>query len=78
MPHDIDGDLTNSCINRCINEYVRLTEHRKILRDKWFNGLSFDELSDKYHLSPNRIKKIVWDVGDAVLLKADKMSKKTK
>lgn len=45
------------------------------MRDKWFEGLSFEELSAKYHLSVNRIKKIVWGVGDAVLIKARKMTK---
>lgn len=59
MAHDIDDNITNSCINFCISEYVRLSEHQRILRDKWFEGLSFEELSAKYHLSVNRIKKIV-------------------
>lgn len=78
MAHDIDDNITNSCINFCISEYVRLSEHQRILRDKWFEGLSFEELSAKYHLSVNRIKKIVWGVGDAVLIKAQKMTKNKK
>lgn len=54
MAHDIDDNITNSCINFCISEYVRLSEHQRILHDKWFEGLSFEELSAKYHLSVNR------------------------
>ena len=34
----IPEDTMNSCINYCLDEYVRLKEHRAILRDHWFEG----------------------------------------
>lgn len=42
----IPEETLNSCINYCLDEYVRLTEHRSILRDHWFEGKSTKELAD--------------------------------
>lgn len=69
----IPEDTLNSCINYCLNEYVRLTEHRAILRDHWFEGKSTKELADKYKKSETAIKE-VFRLGDRILLRAAKMS----
>jgi hypothetical protein len=69
----IAEDTLNSNIEYCINEYVRLVEHRDILREKWFYGYTFEQLSAKYHKSNEAIKKIVYGEGDMVLLRASKM-----
>lgn len=52
----IPEDTLNSCINYCLDEYARLTEHRAILRDHWFEGKSTKELADKYKKSETAIK----------------------
>lgn len=70
MKHDIPPDVKNSDISRCINEYVRLVEHRKLLRDKWFRGLTLEELAEKYHYSTTAVKDILYGEGDAVLARA--------
>lgn len=70
----IPEDTLNSCIEYCLDEYVRLVEHREILRDHWFHGMSTKELASKYNKSEVRIKEI-FRIGDSVLLKADKLSK---
>lgn len=69
----IDKDTLNSNINYCIDEYVRLVEHRDILREKWFYGFTFEELAGKYNMSVTAVKKIVYDIGDDILLRAAKM-----
>ena len=69
----IAEDTLNSNIEYCINEYVRLVEHRDILREKWFYGFTFEQLAAKYHKSTEAIKKIVYGEGDMVLLRASKM-----
>ena len=69
----IPEETLNSCINYCLDEYVRLTEHRAILRDHWFEGKSTKELADKYKKSETAIKDI-FRAGDKILLKAAKMS----
>lgn len=74
--HEIDSETLNTCINYCIDEYVRLIEHREMLRDKWFFGLSLKQLADKYHKSDTAVKDVIYGTGDSVLLRAEKMSKK--
>lgn len=72
----IDENIRNSDIEYCINEYVRLIEHRDILREKWFKGFTLDQLAAKYNRSLTSIKKIVYGKGDKILLKAaEKMNK---
>lgn len=67
MTHDIPREIRNSDILRCISEYVRLVDHRRILRDKWFRGMTLDELAQKYHYSTTTIKEILYGEGDAVI-----------
>lgn len=69
----IDDNVKNSDIEYCINEYVRSVEHRDILHKHWFEGLTISELADQYHLSDTAIKKIIYDIGDKILIRATKM-----
>lgn len=71
--HDINDDIKNSDIERCIDEYVRLIEHREILRERWFQGKSLEELAESHNKSLTVIKRIIYGTGDKVLLKAAKM-----
>lgn len=70
--HAIDDELRNSDIEYCIEEYVRRKEHRAILKEKWFEGLTFEEIASRHHLSVTVVKEIVYGIGDTVLLKASK------
>ena len=72
MTHMIPGGVTNSKVEYCIDEYVRLVRDRQMLKDHWFNGLSFMALAEKYDLSLPAVKSIVWTVGDNVLEMAKK------
>ena len=71
--HTIGDDIKNSDIEHCIDEYVRLEEHRAILRERWFKGKTLDQLAADHHLSTTIIKRIVYNTGDQILLKASKM-----
>ena len=73
----IGDNIHNSDIEYCINEYVRLVEHREILREKWFGGLTLDQLSEKYNKSLTAIKTIVNGTGDKILSRAAEMSLKS-
>lgn len=73
MSHKIPENVTNSTLNFCINEYVRLKKHRDMLRDKWFMGLTLEQIAEKYEISDTQTKNIIYGVGDRVLLKASKM-----
>lgn len=69
----IPEDTLNSNINYCIDEYVRLIEHRQILREKWFDGITIEELASRHKLSETRIKEILYKQGDKILIRASKM-----
>ena len=70
----IDADTLNSNIEYCIDEYVRIYEHRDILREKWFEGFSITEIAEKHNLSETSVKNILYDQGDNILIRASKMN----
>lgn len=72
MTHEIPENITNSAVEHCISEYVRLERDRDILRDHWFRGLSFMALAERYDLTTNAIKRVVYGQGDKILLRASK------
>lgn len=76
MTHQIPDDVLNSNVEYCIDEYVRLVKHRRMLRDKWFEGLTLEAIAEKYGLSVTATKDVIYGIGDTVLLRAIKMSEK--
>lgn len=73
MTHDIPPDTLNSNINYCIDEYVRLVEHREMLRDKWFYGKTFEKIAEDHKISVQRAKDIIYNIGDPILIRASNM-----
>ena len=73
MTHDIPEDVPNSTIEYCISEYVRLERDRAILREHWFCGASFYVLAERYGVTINTVKRVVYSQGDKVLLRAAKI-----
>ena len=72
----IDEDTLNSAIEYCIDEYVRLIEHREMLREFWFQGMTIAGIAGKHNKSETAVKKVLYDIGDKVLIRADKISQK--
>ena len=70
--HEIPEEIPNSVIEHCIDEYVRLERDRKILREHWFGGKSMMKLAEDFDLSLTAIQRIIHEVGDKVLLKAER------
>lgn len=52
-------EYTNSDMTNLINEYIHSDRDRNILIDRFVNGLTFNELETKYHLSTSQVKRIV-------------------
>ena len=73
MSHKIPENVTNTNLNFCINEYVRIERHKDMLRDKWFMGLTLEQIAEKYEISETQTKNIIYGIGDKILLKAAKM-----
>lgn len=53
-------NISNSDIEQAINEWIHNKRNREILHDRLIDGLIFDELSEKYNLSVQRTKSIVY------------------
>ena len=73
MHHKIDTEIKNSSIEYCIDEYVRKKEHRQILKEKWFEGMTLSELSSSHNISETAIKDIIYGIGDPILKRASKI-----
>lgn len=71
--HSISEDIKNSDIEYCIREYVRPVEYREILSKHWFERMTISELAAEYHISDSAVKKIIYNLGDKILLRASKM-----
>lgn len=69
MKHDIPEHITNSQVLYAIDEYVRIERDRSILKDHWFRGMTFEALAEKHDLSVNKIKNVIYQIGDKILLK---------
>lgn len=59
-------EYKNSDVLYAIDEYIHSQRDRDLLKSRLIDGLTFDELSAKYHLSSRRIKTIVYKQGDVV------------
>jgi len=68
--HEIPEDTLNSNIEYCIDEYVRIIDHREMLREKWFRGMSFEQIAEKHQVSVTTVKKVIYDIGDRILIRA--------
>lgn len=55
------ADIPTSEAERIIDEWVYNETHRKYLKDRFINGMSFPELSRKYGASQRQLKRIIYD-----------------
>ena len=69
----LDDNVKNSDIMYCINEYVRPVKHREILYKHWFDRKTISEIAAEFNLSDTAVKKIIYGIGDKILLKAANM-----
>lgn len=53
-------DYTNSQISALIDEHIHNQRDRTILKDRLINGLVYEVLAEKYYLSVNHTKNIVY------------------
>lgn len=69
MRRNTIDDIPNSLLINAINEWVKSERNRTLLIRRFIDGLTFEELSEEFNLSPQAVKKIVYDKGDKVLLR---------
>lgn len=52
-------NYTNSQMASLIDEYIHSARDRKILKDRFIDGLTYTQLEDKHGLSERQIKRII-------------------
>ena len=60
-------DYSRTEITEAINEWILNQKHREILLSRMIDGLTFDELSEKYYMSPRQIKRIVYKCQETLI-----------
>lgn len=69
MKRKIEIDIPWSEMERLIDEFIWSDVARKILKDKLYNGTTFEELSERHHMSVQQAKRIFYKAEDKVFSK---------
>lgn len=59
--------LSNEKISRLIDNYVKRSDYRRILKDRMINGLTYSQIANIYGFSEKQIKNIVYKNENALL-----------
>jgi DNA-directed RNA polymerase specialized sigma24 family protein len=59
--------LSNERISRLIDNYVRRSDYRRILKDRMINGLTYNQIANIYGFSEKQVKNIVYKNENALL-----------
>ena len=57
-------DYTNSQISSLIDEHIHHALHRQMLKDRLIDGMTYERLAEKYDLSTQQVKNIVYKAMD--------------
>ena len=57
-------DYTNSQISSLIYEHIHHALHRKMLKDRLIDGMTYERLAEIYDLSTQQVKNIVYKAID--------------
>lgn len=59
-------DYTNSQMITLIDEHIHSDRDRQMLKSRLIDGLTFEQLAEKYDLSVRQVKRIVYKRQDTV------------
>lgn len=68
MKYDFSG-ISNKDLIELIDNWVKDSRVRQMLKDRFIDGLTFDEISAKHNISTRHCKRLVYQFGDKILLK---------
>lgn len=66
-----DGQALEALIDRYVNG-KKAERNRKILKDYYLKGLTYEQVAEKCEVSPMQVCRIVHKYGDPLLLKLQK------
>lgn len=55
-----DTPYTNSGIRAAIDEYVHSERDREILKDRFIDGLTFEQLAERHDVSTRTVKNVIY------------------
>lgn len=61
-------NYTNTALKVAINERIHSKRDRAVMFDRYANGLTYEQLADKYDISVNTVKRIIHKY-DFILIK---------
>lgn len=64
-------DLSRSEITRLVEEHCFVLRDREILKSRWLDGLTFEEIAAKHEISERQAKNIVRKYREIVLTHVD-------
>lgn len=68
MKYDFSG-ISNKGLIELIDNWVKDSRVRQMLKDRFIDGLTFDEISAKHNISTRHCKRLIYQFGDKILLK---------
>lgn len=68
MKYDFSG-ISNKDLIELIDNWVKDSRVRQMLKDRFIDGLTFDEISAKHNISTWHCKRLIYQFGDKILLK---------
>lgn len=66
-------ELSRSEIEWLISEYCFVARDREILKSRWLDGLTFDQIAEKHAISVRHAKTIIRKYREAVLTHVDRI-----
>lgn len=67
-------DLSRSDIVKLIEEYIFVSRDREIAKARWIDGMTFDEIAEKFDISPRQAKTIIRNARERVLNHVDRLN----
>ena len=61
-------EYTNSQIEHIIDEYIHSQRDRDLLKDRFINGLTYEQIAEKHDLSVRHVKTIIYKKQDRLFL----------
>ena len=60
-------DYTNSQISSLIDEHIHHALHRKMLKDRFINGMTYVQIAEKNDITASQTKNIIYKKMDRVI-----------
>ena len=60
-------DYTNSQISSLIDEHIHHARHRKMLKDRLIDGMTYEQIAEKHDITDRQTKNIIYKATEKIL-----------